>query len=234
MNVKQFLIFKEIQMSDTMQEPLEVRLRRLRLQKKVRNLKRKVMKASKKSSLAMEFLASNNTLIMYVRDKFGFKKGVVLATGPGKIGWSLVSPEDYETVHLNVDQIPKLSGFIHDPESRISSEWEEQLLPAEALEALVRDPTFKDWAASGGWVERPLFDRDTGLTLAINKMRALDAAVDPDKGLDIEDVSIPRDDDLREAVKSMILRSHRYFNDKPHAFETRNSLPIRFESHRDN
>jgi hypothetical protein len=65
-------------------------------------------------------------------------------------------------------------------------------------------------------------------------MRALDAAVDPDKGLDIEDVSIPRDDDLREAVKSMILRSHRYFNDKPHAFETRNSLPIRFESHRDN
>lgn len=218
-------------MNEMLTEPLEDRLRRLKLQKKALAFKAKVLAAAKKNSMANEFLAANDTLVMYVRDKFGFKKGVVIATGPGKIGWSLVSSEDYETVHLDIEQIPKLAGYIHNPEAHASwiEDEDDELLPAEALNALVKDSAFKDWAGSGGWIERPLFDKDTGLTFAINKMKALEAAAGPDRGLSLSDVDIPRDKDLRETVETMILRSHRYFHDKPHAFETRPST-----SHRDN
>lgn len=221
-------------MNDMHEEPLENRLRRLKLQKKAENLKKRVNAAAKKNSLASEFLASNNTLIAYVRDKFGFKKGVVIATGPGKVGWSLVSGEDYETVHLDVEQIPKLAGFIHNPEARVELDEDETLLPSEALGALVQDSAFKDWARGGGWVDRPLFDKDTGITLAINKMRALEGAIG-DRGIGLDDIDIPRDKELRAAVRTMILRSHRYFNNQPHAFETKTSLPTRAEvHHRDN
>lgn len=220
---------------DMLQEPLEDRLRRLKFQKKAQNLKKRVVDAAKKNSLASEFLASNNTLVAYVRDKFGFKKGVVIATGPGKVGWSLVSSEDYETVHLDIEQIPKLAGFIHNPEARLELDEDEELYPADALNALVKDNAFKDWARGGGWIDRPLFDKDTGITFAINKMRALESALGPNKGISLDDIDIPRDRELRDAIETMVLRSHRYFNDQPHAFETRTSLPTRADTHhRDN
>jgi hypothetical protein len=235
MNVNTYYSPKEIQMNKMLTEPLEDKLRRLKLQKKALAFKAKVLTAARKNSIANEFLAANDTLVMYVHDKFGFKKGVVIATGPGVIGWSLVSREDYETVHLDIEQIPKLAGLIHNPEGHLLGLDDEEALPAaDALDLLVKDNAFKAWAASGGWIERPLFDKDTGLTFAINKMKALEAATGPDKGLDLGDVDIPRDRDLREVVETMILRSHRYFHDKPHAFETRTPLPTRSESHRDN
>jgi len=214
-------------------EPLENRLRRLRSQKKATAFTAKVLKASKKTSMANEFLTANDTLVMYVRDKFGFKKGVVIATGPGVIGWSLVSTRDYETIHLDIEQVPRLARYIHKPALHTSwiQDENDELTPKDALDALVKDSAFKEWASGGGWVNCPCFDKDTGLTLAINKMKALEAVTGPDKGLSIEDVDIPHDEALREAIKTMILRSHRYFFDKPHAFETRDSFSSHFESY---
>lgn len=187
---------------------LEKRLRQVKLRRRFEKMKRQIQDASRKNSISLEYIKNNNILVKYVTDKFGFRKGVVVASGPGQIGWSIVSKEDYEEEQkLDALQVPRLASLVSENS-------------LEDLHDFVTDPAFKAWSENSGWVSRPKFDRNLGLTLALDSLKAMEA-VAPGTGKSFDDVPMPLDDDLRYEIVSMIDRSHRYFKDKPHAMETR-------------
>jgi len=146
-------------------------------------------------SLAKEFVIQNKPLINYIRDKNGFKKGVVVALDANHIGWSLVSKEDYKLFRGKLSSLPKVKRLVDRYASRIEDMgggfltiresvqfFSEKLLSFDTLEV----------------VYEPKFDRDTGLSIAIN--RALND--EPRKSSDI-----PADKDLIETLNHMIRRS---------------------------
>ena len=225
-------------------ESLENRLRRVKQDRKRRSLGLRMKANAWKTSIAKEILDNENILITYVTDKHGFRKGVVLATGAGQLGWSLVSPEDYEYKQVGIEQIPKLASFIQNPhkddfidrDPEVGDVIDEYFINAEdALQALIKDPVFKSWIADGGYLNVPRFERALGITIAMDRAR-LYASIKPEAGLSFADVPIPNDPDLRDALAYMNIRSHRYFQDGSHAMERdpRAGLPTRAEGRRDN
>lgn len=219
---------------------LEARLRQVKQAKKRAALGQRLKRDAWKTSIAKEALETGNILLSYVTDKFGFKKGVVIAIGPGQVGWSLVNKNDYEYQELGLEQIPSLAGFIHNPEAYIALEpvldeedYEDEdgdpvevsaedstLSAAEALNLLITNSAFKAWAASGGLIRVPLFDRKAGIETALDRARLYNS-IKPNQGLTFEDVPLPTDKDLRRVLEYMVRRSHRYYKDHPNAGVTR-------------
>ncbi len=184
-------------------DQLRDKLRQLKLQRRSGLFRAEMRRAREHSSLAKEFLSRNSVLIRYVRDKFGFKKGVVVAMAPGVVGWSLVSTEDYNIEKITLNNVPFLSSYIQNP-GDVSA--------IDAITALISNKGFKEWSENSGWIEKPQFDKYIGLNIAIDTMLAVDIASEG-RGVDsaILDAELPFDADLRAAVYNMIDRSYRYF-----------------------
>ena len=111
------------------------------------------------------FLVENpDTRVAYVRDSRGFKKGVVVGIDSEHIGWSLINKEDYVGAFMRYDQFPKIQREIH-------------LNGADSitLADMLNDIEYKKLNENGGFTRIPLFDRDEGLHIAVN--RALKGAV---------------------------------------------------------
>jgi len=207
--------FRRKQMQIVTDESLEVRLRRVKKNRKRAQLLNELRKNAWKYSRAKNILDTQNILLAYITDKFGFKKGVILAIGPGQIGWSLVNKNDYHYETLGIEQIPKLANFIQNP----TRNGQDEVTADEALSALVDDTAFKAFIEAGGFIQVPDFDRASGIVQAYDRA-LLYQATKPDSGLTFDDVPLPHDKDLRGAIMYMIDRSHRYFRDKPHALQT--------------
>lgn len=215
-------------------EALRELLRQVKQDKKKAALARRLRRDAWKTSIAKEVLEKDNILLSYITDKFGFKKGVVIAIGPGQVGWSLVNKRDYEYQELGLEQIPALAGYIHNPEAYIALEpilededdedengdpieltaEDTTLSAAEALNLLITNPAFKAWAASGGVLRVPLFDRKAGIETALDRARLYNS-IKPNQGLTFDEVPLPTDRDLRRALEYMVRRSHRYYKDHP-------------------
>ena len=182
-------------------EGLEVRLRRIKRERKVRRMGNRISQQMWTNSIAKEII-DNGALVTYIRDKWGFKKGVVLATGPGQLGWSLVSPQDYVYTKVGIEQVPAFAAFIHclDEADRTCG-------------AFIHNPLFKQWATTGGWINKPLFDRAIGITVAADRARAYAATEPIGQGIDFGKVPLPNDKEFLDALARMNLRSYRYFSD---------------------
>ncbi len=166
-----------------------------------------------KTSIAKEMLLKQPTLLAYVTDKYGYRKGVVIATGSNQLSWSLVSKEDYRRTWVSIEQVPALARFIQRPDKYVA-EGNEPLSAYEALNMLVSHPAFKSWSELGGYLNVPLFDRKTGIETAMDRLRLLDEMEKKDPSSTQFGFPIPNDPDLINALHYMSDRAARYFKAK--------------------
>jgi len=155
-----------------------------------------------KDSLVKRFLRENKPLISYVRDKKGFRKGVVVGCridGRNRIGWSLVAKEDYSVYRgkpADVPRVRKILSFLHEDDSNML---EHVINDAIAIEA---NAGFFQY----GTMSQPDFNREEGLRIAIDRLLQDDD--------DEKEFALPSDKDLLAAVNNMIVRSQRYYKEE--------------------
>jgi len=165
-----------------------------------------------KETLVKRFIADSKPLISYVKDKHGFKKGVVVALDANRIGWSLVSKEDYEPYRGSVAGLPKVAIMLKEltnDESDVVAHVLNTVLEQQSLNGiqfgLMRNRTSVLHAMDAHpLVSMPAFDRETGLRLAIER------ALNDNQGTS----NVPADIDLRVAIARMIDRAQVYFESK--------------------
>lgn len=184
-------------------ETLETKLKRVKKEKRARRLDLKVKRAMWQNSIAKEILDTQDVMVTYVRDKFGFKKGVIIAIDAGQLGWSLVDQSDYEYRDLTIEQIPALESYIHTPETFDKE---------NTIDGLVNHPAFKAWSRQGGCIRVPRFDRAQGIVIAMDRARTI-ASIESDKGLNFTDTKLPYDKEFLNTLARMNLRSYRHFGD---------------------
>ncbi len=137
-----------------------------------------------------QYLKENKVLIQYVRNVFGYKKGIVVAISKDRVGWSLVN----NTLDI---QWRKVSPLSISPIQRMVNE-------GKPLQEIVRHPAYIKAARNEFAVRVPQFDQDVGLLKALG--RALDHG-DKEKGIE----PIPKDTELVAAIERMAVRAKRYF-----------------------
>ena len=135
-----------------------------------------------KNGLVKDYLKNHKVLISYVRDKYGFRKGVVVAISKNQIGWSVVNPEDYVRYRGALTSIPAIARDI---------KWD---IP---ISEITKYLTFEKGCCV---IMQPSFDRNAGLYIALTR-----ALQDDGTG----DRLLGRDKDLIQAVKDMCERAER-------------------------
>ena len=154
-----------------------------------------------KESLVKRFLRENKPLISYVRDKRGFRKGVVVGCridGRNRIGWSLVAKEDYSVYRgkpADLPRVRKILGFLNEDDSDMLEHVINDAIAIEATAGYFRY----------GTISQPDFNREEGLRIAIDRLLQ-----DDDK----KEFPLPSDEDLLAAVSNMIVRSQRYYKEE--------------------
>ena len=106
------------------------------------------------NSLVKNFMTNNKTVVAYVRDEYGFRKGIVVAVGPGKLGYSLVKKsEDFQWVKMLPHQLPVVQrmGTMGFP-------------PEEIVTSKPYQRCIRNW----NQVRVPDFNKDTGLFYAFD------------------------------------------------------------------
>lgn len=134
-----------------------------------------------KTNVVKEFLRGKKYLVNYVYDKYGFRKGVVVALDKDHIGWSVVSPRDYTRYTGALTSIPAIAREIR---------WE------SSIEEISKYLTFEKGRCI---IMQPKFHKEAGLYMAVE--RALQ-----DNG---QDQRLGRDPDLVRTVKHMIDRANK-------------------------
>ena len=106
------------------------------------------------NGVVKDFMSKNKIIVSYVRDVYGFKKGVVVALGKDKLGFSMVKQsEDIEWKRLKPWQIPSIQ--------RMST-------MGVSLEEIMFSPAFEKLEKDDHSVKVPLFNKQVGLMLAID------------------------------------------------------------------
>jgi len=106
--------------------------------------------------MVKEYLKSHKVLISYVYDDFGFRKGVVVALGKERIGWSSVNSEyDSKYQSLKPHQLPLVQKMIARAEREGSAI---DIMNLSCVHKLIR----KDLI-----IKVPKFDRNEGIMRAI-------------------------------------------------------------------
>lgn len=183
---------------------------------------------NKKSLLIREFMDRNKVLIAYVRDPYGFRKGVVVAfmkdvtdkTLPTeespvakelRLGWSLVNHTmDIDYKYLRPDQLPIMQRMETMFEKGLEGTMEFNRIAGKA------DAAYEKLIRHRLSARVPLFDRNEAL------LRALDRALDNEEVNIIEvgefDIlgDTPLDKDVLKAIRDTYMRARKYFKlDEP-------------------
>jgi hypothetical protein len=148
--------------------------------------------------LLKQYLEKNKVLIQYVRNVFGFKKGIVVAISKDGVGWSLVN----NTLDI---QWRKASPMSIPPIQRMAND-------GKPLLEIMKHPAYVRAVKSEFAIRVPQFDVDIGLMKALG--RALDQG---EKEKVIE--PIPKDMELAAAIERMVERAKRYYK------QTESTLP---------
>lgn len=175
---------------------------------------------SRQTNLAKEFLKTHKTLVEYVYDGNGFKKGVVVAIGPDQVGFSLVAKEDYKVYTGSYANIPAVKelfelGF-NDPDVKAKMD------PESFSKIFFSLPAFKDLQRYGK-IFYPNFRKSLGLSIAIH--RALNSYVPKKKFFQNEETNTweytqyPFDDDLEATINRVYDRSRSGFFDETEVLE---------------
>lgn len=119
------------------------------------------MKYIKNKEDLKQFLKENSILIEYTKDNLGFKNGVVVAIGPGRLGWSKVSTEDYIVRDPHTLRgIPAWANYEDYFLDKVDSEYELRIFAAMAIAMQERN--------SSVGLRVPAFNRFKALQKAIN------------------------------------------------------------------
>jgi len=141
-------------------------------------------------TLTGQFIIEHSVKVAYVRNIFGYRKGVVVKIGKGKdakYGWSLVHKSDYDfNKKVNYNQLPVFQENIYHDK-------------VEVLEKLLNN---------SGYVRSPKFNKEHGKAIAIN--RALQEPIIVDPTFPILVGEMPHDKDLVAVLVDMIEHNRKY------------------------
>lgn len=131
-----------------------------------------------------EFLKNKDVKVAYVRDIFGYKKGVVVKIGRGKdakYGWSLSNKSDGDYIEREIHQLPVFHG------KKLAADKE-----LEIVKVLFKQR---------GIVRVPYFDTEVGKVIALS--RALKNKVFMKDDVVVAH-NLPIDKDLINVIRDMI------------------------------
>jgi hypothetical protein len=169
---------------------------------------------------ASEYFRGNRVVVVYVRDIYGYRKGIVVALSPTQIGWSMVSKRDFDYQNVNPMQTPYVQRIMARkvPISPLMTKGE----IAEAIRAnneidsaVLNDIGFQKVMKNDNWINVPVFNRASGLLRAINRAARSKFSINTDeKGIvsfEANDPKFPKDEDLNDAVLRVIDKASRAF-----------------------
>jgi hypothetical protein len=148
-----------------------------------------------------EYMKSEKILIRYLKDIYGYRKGVVVALSPNHIGFSIVSSTECEYQRLHPEQLPVIKKMIHENRS---------------LEEIVSSTPYRKCMRNQGVVRIPRFDLRTGFLLALDSARRQEVEI-IDEVLEkplIGCARLPHDPDLLKALLVMNERARKYYKEK--------------------
>lgn len=144
-----------------------------------------------------DLIQSDKVLISYYKDVVGYKSGVLVAVGPGAVGWSLA----HEDEGPEVVTMPKASPIWNTLKQLLYDE-----APANITRQVEKMDKYMNWLGEGPnglEVTSPAFDKRKGLKIAINR-----AIWVQNNGIKPTEI-IP--DDLLKDFDKMAKRSYAYF-----------------------
>jgi hypothetical protein len=144
--------------------------------------------------LLKQYLSVNKVITQYIRDMNGYPRGIVVATGKNRIGWSLVSSKDISLQRIDPTNIPVLKQLV------------ERERP---IEDIIRHKAYQKCIRDHSSVTVPRFNKDTGLLLALG--RSLISKLEEKDGKLLLEPAPPHDKELLTAISRMVARSRRYF-----------------------
>jgi hypothetical protein len=183
-----------------------------------------------KSQFVEDYLKNNKIVIRYVRDEYGFKKGVVVATSVTNIGWAMLHKGiDYTYTHVSPFRIPyiqylnskkyDLMDTVKDEVSRagvpVDISIEDAIKFNDSIDGqIISNRGFLKVIKNDNWIYVPKFDREYVLTKAIirsvhSKMNGDESVLD----MDIEEKlnylqqlypKFPKDEDFEYVVKEIL------------------------------
>jgi hypothetical protein len=155
-----------------------------------------------KNSPTLEwFLSQRKTLVAYVRDILGYRKGVVVALGKNQIGYSLVNlSEDVLWTRVKPHQLPAIQKMIQGKMS---------------YDEIVKTAPYQRCINENHMTRIPKFEKRIGLLIALDSCLRSEVewmATGLDEPMIMSDV--PNDADLKREIIKMIDRAGRYYKEE--------------------
>jgi len=138
-------------------------------------------------TLVKEYMKTHRVMVKYLRDRNGFKKGVVVAIDENRYGWSLVAKSDYAPYTGSFMEIPSIKRALKYGAG-----------PEDVFNLHVFNSIRNGFA-----VQEPMFNKNVALDFAIS--RAMNA---PDP---LVETSLPADPDLLEGISFLLRRAEKFF-----------------------
>ena len=100
------------------------------------------------------YLLQHKVLVQYLHDLYGFRRGVLVATGKDRIGWSSVSDRDVEIRRIDPLKLPTIQGLMKKGAS---------------LTEIMSNKAYRKAIKENCAVPVPIFDFNMGIFLAIGR-----------------------------------------------------------------
>ena len=154
--------------------------------------------AHAKSPLLQDFCKKQRVLISYIRDEYGFKRGLVVATSEKNIGYSIVNlSQDVEWKRINPYQLPAVRKMIAEGKS---------------IADIVHSTAFSKCINSNNAIRIPKFVLRTGMLIALDRAIKQEVQIiDSPFEKIIQCPRMPRDEELKRAILNMQERAKKYF-----------------------
>ena len=152
---------------------------------------------NERNPILLDYLSKHKVLIEYVKDIYGFKKGVVVATAQDRVGWSLIDAWD-----VRIEQ--------HDP---IKLPAVQKLIKGKVtLEQITSSKSYKRAIKEHCAIPVPIFDPNIGIFIAIGRSLSSNISESAsEQGETRIKPPPPNDVELLTAIQKMLDRSKRYF-----------------------
>ena len=132
-----------------------------------------------------DYLLQHKVLVQYLYDLYGFRSGVLVATGRDRIGWSSVSNRDVEIQRIDPLKLPTIQGLVKT---------------GAPLAEIMSNKAYRKAINENCAVPVPTFDFNIGIFLAIGR-------AEQSMGQ-----TMPRNRHLKRAIQEMKGKASSHFN----------------------
>ena len=133
-----------------------------------------------------DYLLRHKVLVQYLHDVYGFRRGVLVATGKDRIGWSSVSDHDVEIRRIDPLKLPTIHGLVKKGAS---------------IADITSHKAYKKAIKENCAVPFPIFDLNIGLFLALG--RAEQSALQ----------TMPKNRHIKSAIQEMKEKASSHFGE---------------------